>query len=183
MADAFGRLFLYFVVMEHAIIEFKARCGDHARIREMLKQKNAKFVGEDHQVDTYFRVPTGRLKLREGDIENALVFYSRPNQAGPKQSDVALAKVPGNTDLRAVLEKALGVMVTVDKQREIYFIDNVKIHLDRVEGLGEFVEVEAIGSADEVAKLRGQCEAFLTEFGIGAEELEEGSYSDLLMKN
>lgn len=168
--------------MEHAIIEFKARCGDHGRIRDILKKKNARFDGEDHQIDTYFRVPHGRLKLREGDIENALVFYSRPNQAGLKQSDVALAKVPAQSELRPVLAKALGVLVAVDKRREIYFVENVKIHLDRVEGLGEFVEVEAIGSADEVRTLREQCEGFLREFGIRPEELEEGSYSDLLMK-
>ncbi len=168
--------------MEHAIIEFKARCGDHRRIREILRKKSARFVGEDHQIDTYFRVPQGRLKLREGDIENALVFYSRPNQAGPKQSDVVLAKVPAEAELRPVLEKALGVLTAVDKRREIYFVENVKVHLDRVEGLGEFVEVEAIGSADEVTKLREQCEGFLVDFGIGAEDLEEGSYSDLLVK-
>ncbi len=166
--------------MQHAIIEFKARCRDHVRIREILKLKNARFVGEDHQIDTYFRVPQGRLKLREGNIENALIFYSRPNQAGPKQSDVALAKVPAQSDLRVVLTKALGVLVAVDKRREIYFIENVKIHLDRVEGLGEFVEVEAIGSSNEIAALREQCEAFLTEFGIGEADLIEGSYSDML---
>lgn len=166
--------------MQHAIIEFKARCRDHVRIREILKLKNARFVGDDHQIDTYFRVPQGRLKLREGDIENALIFYSRPNQAGPKQSDVALAKVPPQSDLRPVLTKALGVLVAVDKRREIYFVENVKIHLDRVEGLGEFVEVEAIGSADETAKLRVQCEAFLGEFGLSDTDLIEGSYSDML---
>ncbi len=167
--------------MEHAIIEFKARCANHARIREILKQKSARFLGEDHQVDTYFHVPRGRLKLRQGKIENSLVFYSRPNQAGPKQSDVALATVPADSDVLPVLRKALGVMVAVDKRREIYFVDNVKIHLDRVENLGEFVEVEAIGSEAQVVKLREQCEAFLLEFGIRESDLLEGSYSDMLM--
>ena len=168
--------------MEHAIIEFKARCADHERIRNILKKKNARFVGEDHQIDSYFRVPYGRLKLREGEIENALVFYSRPDQAGPKQSDVALAKVPGKSELRSVLAKALGLLVAVDKRREIYFVGNVKIHLDRVEGLGEFVEVEAIGSANEVGSLREHCERFLSELGIKQEDLQEGSYSDMLMR-
>ncbi len=167
--------------MQHTLIEFKARCRDHARIREILKNKTARFVGEDHQVDTYFRVPGGRLKLREGTIENLLVFYSRPNQGGPKQSDVALSKVPAHSDLRLVLGTALGVLVSVDKRREIYFVENVKIHLDRVKGLGEFLEVEAIGSADEVPRLREQCEAFMREFGVRPEDLEEGSYSDLLV--
>jgi adenylate cyclase class 2 len=167
--------------MEHVIIEFKARCRDHACIRAILKQKNARFVGHDHQIDSYFHVPQGRLKLREGDIENALVFYDRPNQTGPKQSDVTLSKVPVGSDVKAVLNKALGLMTVVDKRREIYFVENVKIHLDQVEGLGEFVEVEAIGGANEVEKLSQQCEAFLTEFGIMQEDLLEGSYSDLLV--
>jgi adenylate cyclase class 2 len=172
---------LYVVRMEHVIIEFKARCSNHARLREILNQKNARFVGEDHQIDTYFRVPRGRLKLREGDIENALVFYDRPNQAGPKQSDVSLSAVPADSDVRGVLSKALGILVAVEKRREIYFVENVKIHLDRVEGLGEFVEVEAIGSANEIQRLRAQCDAFLREFDVKPEDSVEESYSDLLL--
>src|SRR3954451_23753740 len=126
--------------MHHSIIEFKARCADHSRVRELLEQKNARFVGADHQVDTYFRVPQGRLKLRQGNIENSLIFYARPNHAGPKQSNVTISAVPPRSDLRAVLESALGVLVTVDKHREIWFVDNVKIHLDQVKGLGQFLE-------------------------------------------
>jgi predicted adenylyl cyclase CyaB len=180
VADAFGHFLLYGVRMEHAIIEFKARCVDHARIREILKSKNARFVGEDRQVDTYFRVPQGRLKLREGEIENSLVFYSRPNQAGPKQSDVTMSAVPAGSDIKVVLAKALGVKVAVDKRREIYFVENVKVHIDRVEGLGEFVEVEAIGCQSELSNLREQCQAFLREFGISEDDLMEESYSDMM---
>ncbi|HVZ18303.1 MAG TPA: class IV adenylate cyclase [Terriglobales bacterium] len=168
--------------MQHAIIEFKARCSDHDRIRELLRQKYARFVGTDHQIDTYFRVPEGRLKLREGTIENSLVFYSRPNTAGPKQSDVTMSLLPANTDTRAVLAKALGVLVTVDKQREIYFVDNVKIHLDHVAGLGQFLEVEAIGSPDQANQLRDQCNSFLREFGVRPGDFIAVSYSDLLLE-
>lgn len=128
--------------MEHAIIEFKARCGDHASIREILRSKQARFVGTDHQIDTYFRVPKGRLKLREGNIENSLIFYSRPDEAGPKQSDVTMSLISSNTDLRAVLSKALGVLVAVDKKREIHFVDNVKIYLDEVQGLGRLLKLK-----------------------------------------
>ncbi len=167
--------------MEHAIIEFKARCGNHDRIREILKSTNARFEGEDHQVDTYFKVSNGRLKLREGNIENSLIFYSRPNQAGPKQSDVVMSAVPPNSELRSVLAKALGVLTTVDKRREIYFVENVKVHLDRVEGLGQFLEVEAIGDKSETGRLREQCEAFLREFGVCQTDLLQGSYSDMLL--
>ena len=168
--------------MQHSIVEFKARCSDHDRIRELLKQKNARFVGTDHQIDTYFRVDQGRLKLREGSIENSLIFYSRPNDAGPKQSDVTMTLVPSDSDLRAVLIKALGVLVAVDKRREIYFVENVKIHLDEVEGLGKFLEVEAIGSAEQVSALRQQCHAFLREFGVQEQDFVAGSYSDLLLE-
>ena len=168
--------------MQHSIVEFKARCSDHDRIRQLLKQKDARFAGADHQVDTYFRVPQGRLKLREGEIENALIFYSRPNDAGPKQSDVTMSLVPSGSDLRAVLTKALGLLVAVDKKREIYFVDNVKIHLDDVIGLGQFLEVEAIGSADQADMLREQCNGFLREFGVQPQDFVAGSYSDLLLE-
>jgi adenylate cyclase class 2 len=166
--------------MEHVIIEFKARCRDHEGIREILKSKNARFLGRDRQIDTYFRVPHGRLKLREGDIENALMFYERPDQAGPKQSDVTISPVTKDSDVKAVLAKALGVLAVVDKHREIYFIENVKVHLDRVEAVGDFVEVEAIGAANEVDKLRQQCEALQREFGTERADLVDGSYSDML---
>jgi adenylate cyclase class 2 len=81
-----------------------------------------------------------------------------------------------------LLSEALGVWQVVKKAREIYFIDNVKFHLDRVEGLGEFVEIEAIdldGSLGE-AHLRNQCEHYLQLFQIKPEDLLAQSYSDLL---
>lgn len=172
---------IFWPVMNHVIIEFKALCGNHERIREKLKQKNARFAGTDHQIDTYFRAPRGRLKLREGNIENSLVFYFRPDAAGPKQSNVTMSAVPADSDIKEVLSQALGVMVAVDKRREIYFVENVKIHLDEVAGLGRFLEVEAIGSADEAEKLRRQCDDFLREFGVQQEDFVAESYSDLLL--
>jgi adenylate cyclase, class 2 len=63
--------------MHHLIVEIKARCSDPEKIRTILRARGARFAGLDHQVDTYFRVSAGRLKLREGKIENALIFYCR----------------------------------------------------------------------------------------------------------
>ena len=71
------------------IIEIKARCHQPEKIKAILASKNALFKGIDHQIDTYFQVPKGRLKLREGNIENHLIQYHRPNQAGPKKSSVS----------------------------------------------------------------------------------------------
>lgn len=163
-------------------IEIKARCANPDRVREVLRARNARFAGADHQIDTYFRVPDGRLKLRQGNIENALIAYRRPNQAGPKASEVALAPVSNGDDLRGVLETALGVLVVVDKKREIYYIENVKFHVDQVQGLGSFVEIEACGAPDvDRDRLLAQCREYMELFGVGEQDLVERSYSDELI--
>lgn len=74
-------------------VEIKARRPDPERIRAILRSRDTEFKGTDHQIDTYFKVPAGRLKLREGNIENALIFYSRPDQAGPKEAEVSLCRL------------------------------------------------------------------------------------------
>lgn len=167
-------------------IEFKARCLDHVPIKAYLAEVNARYVGEDHQVDTYFHVPKGRLKLREGTIERSLIFYQRPDQAGPKQSDVKLYAVEGETSeaLRALLDQALGIKVVVDKRRHIYFINNIKIHLDTVDGLGTFLEVEAIDRTGDVDAevLHQQCEHLLMQFSVAEDDLITHSYSDMLLE-
>lgn len=171
--------------MPHINIEIKARSINQDAIREILKSKNADFKGIDHQIDTYFNVNNGRLKLREGKIENHLVHYQRENKEGPKQSDVTLFKSDPNSSLKEILTKALGILVVVDKKREIYFIDNVKFHIDLVEDLGAFVEIEAIDKDLTIGKerLMEQCKFFLDLFKIPQEDLVSVSYSDLLLKN
>jgi adenylate cyclase class 2 len=166
----------------HQIIEIKARTADHGRIRAVLRARGAHFVGLDHQVDTYFRVAAGRLKLREGAIENALIHYRREDQAGPKHSQVTLFANPPGSTLKGILRDALGVDVVVDKQREIYFLDNVKVHLDEVAGLGTFAEIEAIDGdgSRTLEALRVQCEELMAACGIVADDLLAVSYSDLL---
>ena len=169
--------------MQHLNIEFKARCADLDPVRAALRGLGV--TGKtDRQIDTYFHVPHGRLKLREGSVEQNLIHYHRPNEAGPKRSDVTLYPTgPDASALKAALTAALGVLVTVDKTREIHFVDNVKIHLDRVKGLGTFVEVEAIADAEHASQstLRAQCERFLDAFGIAEADLIATSYSDLLL--
>lgn len=170
--------------MQRTLIEIKARCHHPGRIRECLSREHADFRGIDHQVDTYFRVPHGRLKLREGHIENALIHYQRPNQPGPKKSEVLLYRAAPDPALKAVLSAALGILVVVDKQREIYFIDNVKFHIDEVKELGSFVEIEAIGKngVPAIDRLREQCQYYLGLFDICQEDLVEESYSDFVLR-
>lgn len=163
-------------------IEIKARLTNPESIRNILKSKNALFKGTDHQIDTYFKIDTGRLKLREGNIENNLIYYSRSNKAGPKQSDVILIKAT-DPNLKELLLKVLKVLVVVDKQREIYFIDNTKFHIDKVKDLGCFVEIEVIDKTGKIRieKLTEDCEKYIKLFNISKTDLVSESYSDLIL--
>jgi len=166
-------------------IEIKARCTDQDRVREFLRDGHADFKGVDRQIDTYFKVSSGRLKLREGDIENFLVFYDREEKQGPKESKVILFKADPASALKEMLVRSLGVLVVVDKRREIYFIDNVKFHVDVVEALGTFIEIEAIDADGSIGKQRllEQCHRYVDLLGIQEHHLVPRSYSDLLLEN
>lgn len=162
--------------------EFKARVENLACYEEKLLTLDPDFRGTDHQSDTYYNVSAGRLKLREGDIENALICYDREDIAGSKQSDVILYRHSPDQALKAILEKQFGIRIIVKKTRRIYFIGNVKFHFDIVNGLGTFIEAEAIDDKDQFTseQLREQCDKYLKFFNIKKEQLVDKSYSDLL---
>lgn len=164
-------------------VEIKARSGDSDKIEYILMQNEAEYRGLDHQVDTYFKVPNGRLKLRQGNIENNLIQYFRDDQPGPKDSQVSLYPVTDGLKMKEVLEKSIGILCTVDKQRKIFFIGNIKFHLDQVKGLGSFVEIEAIDKNGDKKReeLMQQCEHYLKLFNIQDNDLISVSYSDLLL--
>lgn len=165
-------------------IEIKARCADATLIRDYLLTQGADFKGTDHQTDTYFNTKTGRLKLREGHIENNLIYYERNDQAGPKSSLFQLVKVEDAAGLKEVLARAYGIKVVVNKSREIYYIGNVKFHIDEVPVLGSFIEIEAGNKLAGLSaeQLHEQCNFYLTVFRIAPSDLVSESYSDLLMK-
>lgn len=164
--------------------EFKARAEDIDKLEQKLLDLNPFFRGEDHQTDTYFNVPSGRLKLREGNIENALILYDRPDVADSKQADIVLYRHSPDKSLKEILTKAFGVKVVVDKTRKIYFIDNVKFHFDKVDKLGKFIEVEAIDEAGEISagELKGQCDRYFSYFGLTIADYVSKSYSDLILE-
>ena len=165
-------------------IEIKAHCKNSSRIRKILRERHAIFKGEDHQIDTYLNCKNGRLKLREGTIENHLIHYQRDDEAGPKKSIVTLYNSQPGSNLKEILNKALGVLVVVDKKREIYFIENIKFHLDIVNELGTFVEIEAIDKTGEIGQdiLKKLCEEYIELFQIQKEDLINCSYSDMLLQ-
>lgn len=177
-------------------IEIKARCVSPGRVRKILRSRKADYKGLDHQIDTYFRVPSGRLKLREGNIENALIHYKRANQKSSKQCVSRLWRPPTDRGqafsdclspmrlLKKVLQEALGVLAVVDKKREIYFIRNVKFHIDRVRKLGNFVEIEVFDQKRNTpaSQLRRQCAFYQKLLGIKPKDLIADSYSDQVLK-
>jgi predicted adenylyl cyclase CyaB len=167
----------------HINYEFKARVTALEVMESKLKLLEPVFKGEDHQLDTYFNVPNGRLKLREGNIEHALIWYERPDTAGAKQSNVILYQHQPDPALKHILASSLGIKTIVDKKRRIYFIDNVKFHFDRVEGLGTFVEVEAIDLAGDqgIEKLKDQCDRYAALFELQPDNYVANSYSDILL--
>lgn len=170
--------------MNHINIEIKAKCFHPEKVEAFLLSKGARFVGLDNQKDTYFNVPNGRLKLRQGNIEKTLIYYERPDQEGPKQSDFSLSNISDGAATEQVLTKALGVKVVVEKHRKIFFIDNVKFHLDEVPRLGSFVEIEA-GNRNDPSKtiddLRAQCNYYMQAFEVADKDLIHHSYSDMLL--
>jgi adenylate cyclase class 2 len=166
-------------------IEIKACCRNPGAIRQILKQRKALLKGLDHQIDTYFNCRYGRLKLREGNIEHHLIHYNREDRAGPKKSIVTLYRPHPDSSLKEILTNSLGILIIVDKKREIYFIENVKFHIDDVAGLGSFVEIEAIdrdGKFD-AENLKKQCDEYMKLFGIQSDDLIDCSYSDLLLNS
>lgn len=170
--------------MVYLNIEIKAKCSNQDDIRTILRSRNAEYRGTDHQIDTYFKVPIGRLKLREGNIENNLIYYQRENQPDPKQSEYMLYKSDNAAALKEILTKAFGILVVVDKHREIYFIDNIKFHLDTVIHLGTYVEIEVMDRDRTIGKekLLDQCNFYLNLFSISNKDLIASSYSDLLLE-
>lgn len=164
--------------------EFKARVDHLAPVRERLAALDPRWVGVDRQRDTYFHAASGRLKLREGTVETALIAYVRADVAGVKRSDVTLTRLTPEAaaDLRPVLTAALGVDVVVEKTREIAFVGHIKVHLDEVPGLGTFAEVEAIDTdgTRTAERLTADAAAMRTALGLDDAPLEAQSYADLI---
>jgi predicted adenylyl cyclase CyaB len=167
-------------------IEIKARVEDLERARATAERLATARRGIERQRDTYFGCRFGRLKLRE--IEGSavqLIAYQRADQPDAKSSDYRLVNVADRQSAGALcelLDAALGTLVVVEKTREIFLYQNVRIHLDEVADLGSFLEFEAmVGGAADDAVAHEQVKWLMEQFGIAAADLMTGSYSDMLL--
>lgn len=126
-------------------IEFKTRVPDFREIIRLLRKSGAKREGVSRQVDTYYRCPSGRLKLRviDGD-ESVLIAYHRPSLRGSRTSTYSLLPLtqPQASDLASMLSRTLGILTTVRKTRALWLYERTRVHLDLVVSLGRFVELE-----------------------------------------
>jgi predicted adenylyl cyclase CyaB len=165
-------------------VEVKARVRDPGEMRHAIYG----IVGNGapqvlEQTDTYFDFRRGRLKLREIDGTNRhaeLIFYSRPDSLLPCVSDYEIFNVANPEALKLALSKAHGVKSVVRKVREVYLFGDVRIHLDEVDGLGTFLEFEAV-LADDASECVGEksVNELLSALNIDHGSLVEGSYGDL----
>ena len=166
-----------------ANLEIKAHCADLPRARERARELATEWVGVDRQVDTYFRTRAGRLKLRESSLSGGqLVPYLRPDEPEARRSDYQVIPVADPTGLKALLSQLLGVHRVVAKEREIALVGNVRIHLDRVDGLGSFLELEAVfdGSSEQEERERVKLSGLMARLGVSREDLIAGSYEGML---
>jgi adenylate cyclase class 2 len=170
--------------VEHEIMELKAKVHDLEVVRRKLTRLGARHVGTFRQIDVYFNVLEGRLKLRELDGKNnaELIYYERENIAGPKRSNVFILKIQDPKVFKNLLKRLLKTSAIVEKVREIHRYQGTQIHLDTVEKLGNFVEFERKTLAGEQATKKNQriLEKLMEKLGINPESLEKLSYSDLI---
>src|SRR6202140_1447392 len=126
-------------------VEIKARVTDPKAMRSRVEALGTTAPEELVQIDTFYNVPIGRLKLREfGDGTGELIYYERPDAMGPTVSNYFRAASGDPGFLRDVLPRSLGVRATVRKRRDVFVIGQTRIHLDEVEGLGSFIEFEVV---------------------------------------
>jgi predicted adenylyl cyclase CyaB len=161
-------------------IEIKARCADPDAVRRRLTRLGIPLARRMRQVDTYFLVPHGRLKLREIDGGEAqLIQYHRPDATDPRASDYVIAPVQDPAALTEALARALGVRAVVDKQRELYLWRHTRIHLDEVAGLGSFLELETVVTDQTQGEAEQECQEVQAALEIQGEDLIGSSYVDL----
>jgi predicted adenylyl cyclase CyaB len=165
-------------------IEIKARARDFNDIRARAERITDRPVQIIRQEDTFFAVSQGRLKLRVRNPDPAqLIYYERPNQDGPKRSEYSIFETKDPDGLKLTLSRALGVRGVVRKTRYLYMVGQTRVHLDDVEGLGQFMELEVVMRPDQPdAAGQAIAQELMSKLGVELSDLLEGAYMDMIEK-
>jgi len=162
-------------------LEIKVRIKDVAAIETAALNLGAKYEGVSEQLDTYFQVACGRLKLREvAQLKAELIYYSRSEENTHRWSDYEVFPIDNAEKLKEILSKSLGVKAVVAKRRKLYFHNNTRIHIDTVYGLGDFLEFEVLVEQEGEQQARNILKRLLRVFSVKEKDLIKGSYSDLM---
>jgi predicted adenylyl cyclase CyaB len=163
-------------------IEMKARARDFEEIRLRAESLSDTPVEVIPQEDIFFNTEKGRLKLRVLAADRAqLIYYRRPDQEGPKRSEYRIYETADPENLKRVLELACGIRGLVKKTRYLYLAGQTRVHLDVVEGLGQFMELEVVmGPGQSDAQGQAIAEELMNRLGVERGDLLEGAYMDLL---
>ncbi|WP_422088999.1 class IV adenylate cyclase [Variovorax sp.] len=165
-------------------IEIKARIDSVERVATIAATLADEGPTEIAQDDTFFRCndSADRLKLRTFAPDHAeLIFYRRANSAGPKESFYLITPCSTPDVLRESLTLAWGQAGRVRKQRRLFLVGRTRVHLDHVEGLGEFLELEVVLEEGESAEAGiVEAHALMERLGVGTDQLVQGAYVDLL---
>jgi adenylate cyclase class IV len=147
------------------------------------RELGAELWGDLRQTDTCFAVPHGRLKLRETpSFATELIYYVRTEDAAGRPSDYQVARSPETEGLRSLLSSALGVLAVVHKQRTLLLLDTTRIHLDNVEGLGTFLEIEVpVKAGEDEALAKQRLDDLIRGLGFDWGDCVRASYLELVL--
>ncbi len=166
-------------------IEIKARVGDPARLKSKVEAISDSDGQRIDQEDIFFHSPQGRLKLRIlGQDRGQLIYYERPDSAGPKQSDYYISRTGEPRTLQDVLNRTYGVRGVVRKERWLYWIGHTRIHLDQVEGLGSFLEFEVmLSDGQSIEEGQAIAASLMERLDVAESDLIDAAYIDLLERD
>lgn len=165
-------------------IEIKARITDYDKVKSLIEELCPIPIQTEHQEDTFFNTHKGRLKLRETKTDSALIYYDRKDSFQPIQSDIAISFIENPDTLKSVLSNSIGIRGVVKKKRILYKYAQTRIHLDNVENLGKFIELEVVLKSDQTSK-DGKTIAYklMEMLGIKKTDLIDVAYIDLIKIN
>jgi predicted adenylyl cyclase CyaB len=172
---------------EAMLVEMKAKVDSLEPFTQKLAKLKAKYIGTFKQTDTYYEVPAGRLKTRETDGQSKvqLVYYERPDIQDLKQSTVFILEFDKADYMKQFIDSNLCVKAVVEKERAIYRHKGTQIHLDNVKNLGTYIELEhpTQDTPQAIQKTHRKLQRLMTKLGVKPENLQKGSYSDLIQKH